>query len=399
MKTKHILYLYFSLFMGYLTTEFLNYNYYVVYILSTILYWFVCYYTDKILNHFNINIISTEKRTHIQKREVGGDVVRTIAILLVPTVHFFGAANYYETEFTREMIFPTAIRWISICCVPLFMIISGYFKINSKICKKHYFAIIPLLFTHLFINGIHIYVDYMFFDKYVDLDYIIDRLVYFQYGWYVLLYIGMLFIMPFFNILYKNINIKTHKEILILTIMGLTALGPLTNNVISAYWVPIYVFGYYAIGAYLSEYKVKINPIIGLGVFIALLSVISVSTYIHCKGTVFDWEFIGYGNTSAYSSMAAFFLASIIMCFGINIDFKFKPVRKILMWISTVSLEMYLFSQIFDQFIYRYVYEQNYPFLDSFNIIVYTVGFNFVLSFVASRIKKFLFDMFKPAYK
>lgn len=399
MKTKHILYLYFSLFMGYLTTEFLPCNYYIVYILSTILYWFICYYSDRISSRFNIHILSTEKRTHLQEREVGGDLVRTIAIILVPTVHFFGAANYYETEFTREMILPTAVRWIGICCVPLFLTISGYFKINTKICKKHYLSIIPLLFTHLFINGIHIYIDYMCLNKDVDLEYVINKLLYFQYGWYILLYIGILLILPFFNILYKSLDNKSHKEILILTIMGLTALGPLTNNVISAYWVSIYVFGYYAIGAYLSEYKVKINPLIGFGVFFVMLSAISISTYIHCKGNVFDWDFIGYGDNSAYSSLAAFFLSSIIMCFGINIDFKFKPLRKILMYISTVSLEMYLFSQIFDQFIYRYVYELNYPFLDSFNIIVYTVGFNFVLSFILSRIKKFIFDIFKPIYK
>ena len=190
MKTKHILYLYLSLLLGYCTTEFIDYSFFAVYILSTIAYWAILSLADYIFIKIGHPILSTELRTHSGKREVGGDIARTIAVILVPLVHFFGLTFYYNTKFDSTMLLPTAIRWLGICAVPLFMIISGYFKVNSSFTKKHYFAIIPLLCTHIVISTIRIWVDYHFHGEAIDTTYILDRLLYFKYGWYIRLYIG-----------------------------------------------------------------------------------------------------------------------------------------------------------------------------------------------------------------
>ena len=211
MKTKHILYLYLSLHLGYCTTEFINYTFGIVYIAATLFYWVAICGIDFVFIKGGKPILYTEKRVRSGKREVGADIARTIAVILVPLVHFFGLTYYYSTKFTSDMILPTAIRWLGICAVPLFMIISGYFKVNAKINKKHYFAIIPLIFTHIFISSIRIWVDFYFHGEIVDLQYILDRLIYFKYGWYIRLYIGMLLLMPFFNIAYKSIEEKGKK--------------------------------------------------------------------------------------------------------------------------------------------------------------------------------------------
>ncbi len=391
MKTKHVLYLYLSLLLGYCTTEFIDYNFWAVYVLSAVIYWIAMCAADYISVKCNLPILSTEKRFHSGKREVGGDIARTVAVILVPLVHFFGLTYYYSTEFSEEMIFPTAIRWLGVCAVPLFMIISGYFKVNAKISKKHYFTIIPLIFTHIFISCIRIWVDYKFHNENVDASYIADKLLYFNYGWYIRLYIGMLLLMPFFNIAYKSIGDKWKKEVFILTLVGLNALGPLTFNVVPSSWLILYVFGYYIIGCYLSEYKVNVNPIFALMAFCGLLAVISVSTYLHCQGTVFDWNFVGYQSNSGYSSMITVFLSMLIMVMCLDIDFKFRPLRYIFKAVSLVSLEMYLFSQMFDGFIYKEIIENNVPFMDSFNNIIRLVGTCILLSFCASWIKKLIF--------
>ncbi|MDO4299988.1 MAG: acyltransferase family protein [Clostridia bacterium] len=391
MKTKHILYLYLSLLLGYCTTEFISCSFMLVYISSALIYWGIICGIDYISVKKGHPVLSAEKRIHSGKREAGGDIARTIAVLLVPFVHFFGLTGYYNTEFTPEMIFPSALRWLGVCAVPIFMIISGCFKVNAKICKKHYFAIIPLLFTHIFISLIRIWVDRYFHGENVDITYIADRLVYFKYGWYIRLYIGMLLLMPFFNIAYKNIGDKWKKEVFILTLVGLNALGPLTFDIIPSSWLILYVFGYYIIGCYLSEYRVKINAFMGILGICGLLAVVSTASYFHCKGGVFDWSYMGYQANSGYSSMVTVFVSVLIMVLCLNIDFDLKPLNFMFKAVSLVSLEMYLFSQMFDGFIYKDIIENNVPFRDSFGRIFILAGSSALLSFGASWLKKGIF--------
>ena len=396
MKTKHILYLYLSLLLGYCTTEFIDYSFFAVYILSTIAYWAILSLTDYIFIKIGHPILSTELRTHSGKREVGGDIARTIAVILVPLVHFFGLTFYYNTKFDSTMLLPTAIRWLGICAVPLFMIISGYFKVNSSFTKKHYFAIIPLLCTHIVISTIRIWVDYHFHGEVIDTTYILDRLLYFKYGWYIRLYIGMLLIMPLINIGYKNIGDKWKKEVIILTLVGLNALGPLTFDVVPSSWLILYVFGYYLIGCYLREYKVKINYLTGILGVVAILAIVSFATCIHCDGDVFDWSFIGY---SGYSAMVTVFISMLIMVMCLNINFNNKIISFVFKAISLVSLEMYLFSQMFDGFVYKEIINNNVVFANSFSRIFVLVGTSAGLAFVASWVKKGVFGVFKLIFR
>ena len=399
MKTKHILYLYLSLLLGYCTTEFIDYSFFAVYILSTIAYWAILSLTDYIFIKIGHPILSTELRTHSGKREVGGDIARTIAVILVPLVHFFGLTFYYNTKFDSTMLLPTAIRWLGICAVPLFMIISGYFKVNSSFTKKHYFAIIPLLCTHIVISTIRIWVDYHFHGEVIDTTYILDRLLYFKYGWYIRLYIGMLLIMPLINIGYKNIGDKWKKEVIILTLVGLNALGPLTFDVVPSSWLILYVFGYYLIGCYLREYKVKINYLTGILGVVAILAIVSFATCIHCDGDVFDWSFIGYQGNSGYSAMVTVFISMLIMVMCLNINFNNKIISFVFKAISLVSLEMYLFSQMFDGFVYKEIINNNVAFANSFSKIFVLVGTSAGLAFVASWVKKGVFGVFKLVFR
>lgn len=395
MKTKHILYLYLSLLLGYCTTEFINYSFFYVYILSTVVYWATLSLADFIFLKIGHPVLSTEIRVHSGKREVGGDIARTIAVILVPLVHFFGLTFYYSTEFDNTMILPTAIRWLGICAVPLFMIISGYFKVNSGFTKKHYFAIIPLLLTHIFISTIRIWVDYYFHGENIDTAYILDRLLYFKYGWYIRLYIGMLLIMPLINIGYKNIGDKWKKEVIILTLVGLNALGPLTFDVVPSSWLIFYVFGYYIIGCYLREYKVNINYLTGIVGIVFILAIVSVATCIHCKGEVFDWSFIGYQGNSGYSAIVTVFVSMLIMVMCLNINFNNKIVAFVFKSVSLVSLEMYLFSQMFDGFVYKEIINNNVAFCNSFSKIFVLIGTSAGLAFVASWLKKGIFSVGK----
>lgn len=390
--TKNILFLYISMLTGYCLKEFFTqYNTLLSYVLLTALCYIAISSVYSISLRLGRPLAYTEKRIHTGKRETGMDIARSIAVLFVPLIHFFGLAGYYNTQFTSELILPSAIRWLSLCAVPLFLIITGYFKCTKTISKAHYKAIIPVLATHIFISLIRVIVDNKYHGINADGRYIADKLLFFGYGWYVRLYIGMLLIMPFFNACWKQLGEKWKKEALILTLIGLTALGPLTYDIVPSSWLIIYVFAYYAIGAYLYEYKVCINPIAVIIMIAGLCFIMGKTAVLHCMGSVFDWSFAGYQNNSGYSSMAAFIIAPLIIILTGNLNIKNRVLALPFRLISVVSLEMYLFSQMFDGFVYKGYIAEGTPFMTMFGKMPVLVGTVFALSFIASWGKRLVF--------
>lgn len=98
------------------------------------------------------------------------------------------------------------------------------------------------------------------------------------YAWYVEMYVGLFLLIPFLNILYRGIETKKLKNILIFSILILTALTSVTNifqfnsywilhpissedytEIVPNYWLSIYPITYYFIGCYIKEFKFKIR--------------------------------------------------------------------------------------------------------------------------------------------
>ena len=88
----------------------------------------------------------------MRKRVFGLDLVRTIAILLVVIVHVF-MMNYFQISTIKgtSSFILLFIKNISMACVPLFILLTGYLKYNKKLNKDHYKSIINILITYLVI--------------------------------------------------------------------------------------------------------------------------------------------------------------------------------------------------------------------------------------------------------
>lgn len=334
-----------------------------------------------------------------EERIYGLDVVRFFAVISVPAVHFMGLTGYYEAQLKGgAMFFATCIRWLFICCVPLFLTLTGYFKHNKGINFAHYKSIFAVLATHIFITCIRLYVDKSYHGVELTGDYIMHKLVYFEYGWYVKLYIGIMLLIPFFNLIWSALEERWHKELLILTLVFLCSMGPLTYNIIPSSWVIIYVFIYYFMGAYLCDYEVYINKWLNAALIVLMVCVITAGGFLHPteQGT-FNWNFAAYGDNSGYSSLPVVILTFLIMTFLIDADTGFKPVRVLFCSFSVVSLEMYMLSQMFDGIIYPKL--EYAGFVDIFPRMPLVVGVVVLLSYVSSHIKRLIFMLFKiPLY-
>jgi hypothetical protein len=228
--------------------------------------------------------------------------------------------------------------------------------------------------------------------------YIFDKLVYFEYGWYVKLYIAIMLLAPFANMLWHSLTERAHKELLIITLISLCSMGPLTFDIIPKSWVIIYVFIYYFIGAYLSEYEVYINKWLNLLLIAAMLVIISVGCFLHpAAGGSFNWDFAAYGMNSGYSSLPAVILTFLLVTLLIDADTYLKPIRTFFYSFSVVSLEMYMFSQMFDGIVYPKLNEID--FIDIFPKMPLVVGLIVLLSYIASHIKRLIFSVIALPFK
>lgn len=326
-----------------------------------------------------------------EERIYGLDVVRFFAVISVPAIHFLGLTGYYAAPLKGgEMFLATCVRWLFICCVPIFLTLTGYFKHKKSINFAHYKCIFAILATHIFITCIRLYVDKTFHGETLTTAYVMDKLVYFEYGWYVKLYIAMMLLIPFLNLIWQHLESRFHKELLIITLILLCSMGPLTYDIIPASWVIIYVFIYYFMGAYLCEYEVYINKWFNVLLIVFMVLLTSVGSFLHTTDTgCFDWSFGAYSQNSGYSSLPAIILTFLIITLLIDADTRFKPIRAFFYSFAVVSLEMYMLSQMFDGLLYPTL--EFSTFMDIFPRMPLVVGFIVLISYGASQIKRLIF--------
>ena len=89
-------------------------------------------------------------KTAIEARMPGPDIVRVVAAFFMVAVHFFMECGYYATLMNTPVMFIlTAERWLFMCCVPLYMMLTGFFKCNKEPDKAHYASLVPVFISYL----------------------------------------------------------------------------------------------------------------------------------------------------------------------------------------------------------------------------------------------------------
>ena len=295
------------------------------------------------------------------KRLSGLDLIRFFAILFVPSVHFFLNNGFYETNIKGiEMFISIFFRWLFYIGVPLFMLLTGYLKRKDKLNKKYYKRILSILTSYIFISIICILFRKIYLSENIRILRMIISIFDFSacgYAWYVEMYIGLFLLIPFLNILYDSLNTKRKKQILILSLISMCSIYPIINyinidgvklEIIPDWWSKIYPFIYYFIGAYINEYKIEINKKKGIIIFILILIIETILSYIYNYNNKFSTDFLG-----GYNSLQTIVISTIFFLLLYKVNIKNKITLKIITNISKLSLDIYLFSYIIDLIIYK----------------------------------------------
>lgn len=315
----------------------------------------------KLSNNENFNqntkIINTNERN---QRVLGLDIIRMIAILFVFVTHsiaYKGVINVNQLSFkwTLYMI----LRFLSMTCVPLFLLLTGYLNSKKEISKKYYKGIIPILISYICISIFEIVATSIYTQTPIDIKTTIIQILNFtanSYAWYFEMYIGLFLIIPFLNILYDNLKSKREKYTLVISLVFLTfipqivksfKIGDMWLDITPDYWQIIYPITYFYIGKLIKEFKPNLSIAKRIIFFMMALAIPCTFCYIFSTETQYAWYiFNGFeALTNAITAIAIF-----LMFYDFNK--KTPVVNKVITEISICSFEMYLFSSIWDKFLY-----------------------------------------------
>ncbi len=333
-----------------------------------------------------------------KERLAGPDLVRSIAAFFVVAVHFYLNCGYYKCPLQGEKMFVmTLARWFFLICVPLYMILTGFFKCNKKINREHYLSLVPIITAYIVITVIKILVSNHFYGKIYFFKDSVKSIANYTFAWYVGMYISITLLIPFLNILWKGLENKRDKLILIGSLVFICSLYPVVLYVAPSYWQILYPILYYYIGTYIREYKPerfsgRRSKILLAGVAASMVVINAVVSFIGAKGEVFNWSILGPVD-SGYSTVTVAICATAVFLLLYDIEIKSPLVKKVLRSISEVSFEIYLFTGCFDAAIYSiaFRYTGGADAHKFFWLFFAFVPLNFLLSFLSSRVYRMVY--------
>ena len=304
------------------------------------------------------------------------DIIRIFALFCVVGVHFFVHTDFYAYHVNSlNMYIMTVLRSFFAVCVPLFIILTGYLMKNKTLSVKFYKGIVKTMAIYLLASvGNYIYRIAVIKEDMSVLSMLTGILDFTtaEYAWYVEMYIGLFLLIPFLNLIYNNLENKSHKLALVFTLIFLTSAPSVLNvwnfaspssfilpsanthyiALVPDWWSGLYPLTYYFIGCWLREY--------GLGISRrknAVLLAVSV---------LFWGLFNIYRSYPVYFSVGGWVewgglpqVCNATLLFGLMLNIRESSVpeklHKPLKLLSDLTFGAYLMSWVFDDFFYGYI--------------------------------------------
>ncbi len=345
---------------------------------------------------------------NVDKRDFGLDLVKVIAMIFVPSVHFFlynGHYYYYQmgSPDTAGFILTTVIRDLFFICVPLFLLVSGALSYYhpADLTKRHYVKVTPILVTSFSIGALVIIFKLATANP-VAADPSLTPYRLLQslwsgnlpsYGWYVNMYISLFVLMPVIDIAYNALDSQKKKTTMMIACIVLSVLPMSVNKfkfedttigmMPSFFAGTFYPVAYYVVGKYIREFNFKVNKLLLSLILAACLFYQAFKVYftgLAERKTFFSSMYADNGDLITMVTAVCFFL--IIY----NINTKNRIVRSIFASVSSLSLCYLLLSWFRDQWAYKDIGMHIHGFGDYFVNFIRIVPLTIILSVLAAYI-------------
>jgi surface polysaccharide O-acyltransferase-like enzyme len=217
------------------------------------------------------------------------------------------------------------------------------------------------------------------------------------FAWYIEMYIGLFLLIPFLNILYKNIKDRKQKQILIISLLFICSLPQTLRifnisghsiDILPSWWGSLYPILLYFVGCYIKEYNIKINKIINLFFIVSLVFIQSFVMYFYCQGNSLNQML-----ALDYNYLPSILLAILVFILLYDIQIKGTIIRNIFSYISKLTFGLYLFSYMYDKLVYNTI-QFNLPIhINSFLGLVFYTPIIFILSLISSMLLDLIINL------
>ena len=334
-----------------------------------------------------------------KQRILGLDIIRDIAFFALVSVHFFLNTQLYGMQVNSGKVYLAVIlRMLSMVCIPLFLMLTGYLKLNKSLDKKYYAGLVRIVLIYVFAMFFN-YTFYHFWDNRIltHASLAKDILLFLDSAWYIGMYIGLYLISPFLNKLFLNLS-KQEERILLFSMLFVVSLPTVANafgvKILPDWWVGIYPIMYYFLGCHFSKNELKISNRKRLLIFVGSVLLMVGFTLFMTHGKVFDFsKWNDWGSPFTVLLSCAVFM----LCLGVFRDRKVpKLVQKIIVFISTFSFVGYLVSPVLERIVYKKVVPVGVSFQERFNYYIVAVLSVALLSLLISV---FITKIYELLYK
>ncbi len=313
-----------------------------------------------------------------KKRDPALDLVRIFALITVISVHFFLHTDWYSQEVAgAKMLFLVTMRQFFMICVPLFIVLTGYLMSRKELSRGYYKKIGHTIAIYILASLACLLYRNLFTPNPLGLQGSISGLFSFSaapYGWYIEMYIGLFLLVPFLNLIWRNLKNKRQQLALIGTLVLLSSLPSIFNVVnfqgfftdekilnttknlqlLPDYWACLYPFMYYFIGCYIREHRPKLKIRTNLICLIITLAASGIFVFMALHHQAFVSS-----SLDGHSNPFVVVLTILVFLFFTNLNYSRVPakVNRTLAYLSSLCLGAYLVSWIFDDIFYPAILE------------------------------------------
>lgn len=332
-----------------------------------------------------------------KSRDLNLDLIRSIAVCSVLSLHFFLNTEFYKTPVAgTRMFIMTIMRSFFMVAVPFFLLLTGYLVNKKTLSFKYYKGILYPVGIYLLTSIINILYEVLILNDSMSFKTAILSLLNFKavrYAWYIEMYMGLFLLIPFLNLIYNGLKSHKQKLVLIFTFFTLTTLPSLitfnNNEILPDWWKGIYPLTYYFIGAYIREYDVKIKKSLNFVLLMAVVLLSGIYNFNTSYNNIFTWG--KYNDWGGIQVMLTSVL-SFLLLKHLNLLKLPQFLKKLITIISKLSLGIYLASGIFDTIFYKRLNSMVQPMPKRLNYFIVIVPLVLIASSLFAVVTKYLYE-------
>ena len=349
-----------------------------------------------------------------QNRNASLDLARLSALFCVVSVHFFLYTGFYAEPCSGwKMYLLCLLRCSFMVCIPVFLLLTGYLLVNRQFNRQHYLGVDKILGVYVLCAVTCVLVKKYYFGLPDSSLFDVFNFSASTYGWYVEMYLGLYLLVPLLNLIWRGLNGKQQKQMLLAVFLLLAHLPSVVNSfdwqtpgafadpaltqryylLFPRYWTATYPISYYFIGAYLREYPLRLSkPKNALLYGAALLAFGSFAFYKSGSGVFIS------GPWQNWESLLLLPCGVLLFVFFVNLDAsRWRRIPRVLLAVgSECVFGAYLLSCLLDKLFYEYLVSRTPDFYS--RLPFYPIVFaTFLLSLAASYSVTVIYTLLRTA--